>query len=225
MANRVWTEVFDEYVNWVKTNGSLPRGNCGDMVERRLGNWRLKQRSRFINGKLPPEKIKLFQDIEVFDVLTDKKWEEKFEQIQSFREKNGRFPSKYKKAPEHEKVLARWRYTEKEKLEKGLLEKDKADRFIKAGLAENRLKRHSEQPAAKPQPAVSPAPKPVQDLWYQELKQVIQFKKQYGRIPDEMGREPHESWLARWCRDNQKMIQSNELPKQKKSLLQAAGII
>jgi superfamily II DNA or RNA helicase len=88
-----WEQTFDKIKDWIVTNGKLPT----KVTQKNFHSWLGSQRSRYKNERLSDEQIKALQSIG-YDLdakgkeKESERWIEMFENVKSFKTKNGVWP-------------------------------------------------------------------------------------------------------------------------------------
>jgi len=119
-----WGKQYVELVDYNKKNGNcrVPRKHGA------LGNWVDNQRSKYKKGKLSQERIAQLESIG-FEWLVLQHWEERFNVLVAYKEKNGNC-----KVPKREGALGIWVQNQRSKYRKGELTQEQISQLEGIGF-------------------------------------------------------------------------------------------
>lgn len=101
-------ELYDELVNWVKANKTIPRARTKtDMTEYKLGEFSSRMRKNKKDGKLDKDRIEKLEKINGWywtndDIRVIQTFDEKLKDITTWINKNNKIPSKSKNKDDNE---------------------------------------------------------------------------------------------------------------------------
>ena len=131
-----WNEMFEQLVQYEKKNG-----HCRVPVKKyeanpKLANWVHKQRQKYKNGKLLPDRIELLKGIG-FEWELQRHvcvgWDERFEQLKGYKKDHGdcNVPARYKVNPS----LGQWVNDQRKAYKNGKLSKERIESLQEVGFA------------------------------------------------------------------------------------------
>lgn len=135
-------------------------------------------------------------------ILTDSEWKERLQAVIDFRNITSKLPSQLASDP-NEKKLAHWRGHNSSLLNRGLLNKERADLFIKAGLQED----HSEA------------------SWNSMLNRTVAFVERYNRFPTRDGATKEERSIGRWRTDQYYFYKKGKLSDKQAQIFEESNLL
>ena len=178
-----WMENFNKVKEFVETNGEYPsRLSVGK--EENLSIWIKTQKETKKEGKLTEERIKLLENLLnwEWDVLSAN-WNETFNTVKSFIQKNNKYPSEHSINKEEEKILVSWISTQRQS-KRG---------HIKNKLTEKRIKLLESLPNWKWDV--------FSEKWNETFNTLKSFYFQKNRYPKQHSKNKEEKALGNWVRD------------------------
>ena len=130
----------------------------------------------------------------------DKKWDKSFYALRRFIKQNGRYPSEYGK-DKKEASLAKWLYHQRYLISLNKFPEERLEKFQ----------------------TVNPKATVFDKRWQQNLKALIQFVKKNNRLPSRDFED--EKHLRLWYYNQYTYYRKGTLGKQRKTLLDASGIL
>jgi len=106
-----WDEKFNDLIKFINDDKNkdkkLPSYGSKNGEEKALGNWASSQRKNKKNKKLDDDKIKKLETIEQWYWVRDDGWDEQFNSLVDYVNKNNKIPTESRKNKE-ECALRRW---------------------------------------------------------------------------------------------------------------------
>ncbi len=229
--NEIWNNRYNKVKEFIEKNGRNPSINSKEKEEKKLGEWISTQKKGVLFkskdknddeiSEEDKEKIQLLMDLGLDKNLNDI-WNDRYNEVKEFIEKNLRKPNFLSKEKEERKL---WQWIETQK--KGVLfkNKDKNDDEI------------SEEDKKKIQLLIDLGlDKNKDDIWNDRYNEVKEFIEKNGRNPIKKAKEKEEKKLGSWIKTqksigvlfknkDKKAEEISEEDKEKIQLLAALGIV
>jgi superfamily II DNA or RNA helicase len=190
-----WDDNFEILKAYFLENGHCnlkPRENMA------VSRWLKKVRSYIKQGGYREDRIERLKSINFDFSPDDTIWEKQFDELAEFKEQNGhcRVPQSYKKNIS----LGVWVSTQRGKLSKGNLPKNKKEKLDSLGFSWN----------------------PREEIWEDFFKKMKVFKKENGhcRVPKGCSKDPK---LSMWVQEQRTLFAGNKLRKERENLLLEIG--
>ena len=121
----VWEKKFNELVLYKEKNG-----NCNvPQSQGRLGRWVHDQRTNYTKGKLSRERTTQLEGVGFNWGIKDKPWEESFDELVVYKEKNGNC-----NMPRSQGALGRWVNKQRRNCKKGKLSQERITQLEGVGF-------------------------------------------------------------------------------------------
>ena len=198
--NKQWEERFNELAAYKDTNG-----NCN--VPRResvLRNWVYNQRKFYRKGKLSQDRITSLEGIGFNwgarkEKSNNEQWEERFEELVSYREANGNF-----KVPRCQGQLGNWVHEQRKLYKKGKLLQDRATSLEGIGFIWSAQKEKSDA-----------------EQWEKRFDELVSYREANDncKVPRSQGQ------LGNWVYTQRQFYKKGKLSQDRIALLEGIGFV
>ena len=185
----VWTENYDKVKRFIETNNKYPSKHSKDKEEQKLGIWCAYQKTKKKKDQLQKDRIYKLEKLQDWEWETnfDDIWNETYNKVKGFKEKNGRYP-KYRSKDNEEKKLAIWCAHQ---------------RNVKKGKGESR-KLKKEQISLLEEIPDWKWETNLDDIWNETYNKVKSFKEKNNKYPSQHSSNKEEKRLGSWCNNQKK---------------------
>lgn len=169
-----WDNSFESLKDFYAQFGRFPNKTASYINERKLGVWCETQRRNYKHNNLSEEKINKLNSINfIWSYIAE--WEDIYEQVKEFHDKNKRFPSSTAKDV-CEKKLGGWCLRQRRNYKYNNLSKDQISKLNDINFIWG-----------------------FKDIWDNNFKQVKEFLNSYKRFPKSYTSNSQEKKLGEWC--------------------------
>ncbi|AYV83680.1 MAG: superfamily II helicase [Hyperionvirus sp.] len=184
-------EIFDELKHWIEENKKIPEGKSKNKIEQRLGKWCYVKRREYENGTLDESKKNQLASLENWYWHRDF-FDDVFNEVKEFEQKNGRLPRK-NSGDKNEEKLSIWCHAKRQAMKKGRLEDNKKNQLeLLNGWYWNFFDSFETR--------------------YDELKK---WMEKNNKLPRANPKNSRESKLAHWCSNRRIDMRNNKLSEEK----------
>lgn len=202
--NKKWNTKFEDLKKYIKQYGALPSKYSQDTVISKLGEWCYIQLYKIKQGKLEPERIKKFAEIDIESLKASNKpntkqakiWDSMFEDLRRYTEQNGELPSQYSQDASVSK-LGKWLENQKSvingKRGKNIYPDRKAKLEAVIAIAEN-----------------------IDSKWTKTLDSVKAYFMTNGSWPSPHSKDAETARIGRWCNTQRQCLRLGKLSLERK---------
>lgn len=194
---------LEECKAFISSKGRIPNKNSTDEFERSLHHWRLDQMKSHNLGRIKGHRLELLLQSGVLESSYILEWRSFYDRLKAFVNTHGRLPSRDDSKNKKECTLGVWCSRQRRLNKSGKLNPERMKPLEDLGLFRNRWN----------------------DIWLAHYKEVYQYLRKNGKLPEHDTIDPVERQLGRWCKYQKKEYARNKLSKERITLLRTAGII
>lgn len=196
-----WQRTARRLGEFMHRHGRLPRADCDDETERRLGEWRQRQYGAYMNHALPDERVRQLGELGVLRTALDEQWEVQFAKLERFVRTAARLPS-VRAASAEETSLAKWRSRQRELMMAGELDEGRCERLRSIRGEETLYERK----------------------WDRSFRSYKRFVEKRKRHPRTGARTTEERSLAVWAVRQRSELRRGKLEGKREMALSELGI-
>jgi len=182
-----WEENYERLKKFLENKNRMPKLSSKNEEEKRLCAWCNSQKRFYLEGNLQkyPDRIKKLEKVNFEfggkrEAYTIGSWEENYEKLKEFLEKNKKYPTVTTSKNEKEKKLATWFGLQRSSYKKGTLQKypDRIKKLEEINFDWNPY---------------------TMGLWGAKYWRLKTFLEMYNRYPTFAGKYEEEGMLFKWC--------------------------